>query len=392
MKRLLFVLILMLASEQIQAQINAKMMRYMDVSDTHITFVYGGDVWIVNKDGGTASQLTSSQGEESWPQYSPDGEYIAYTASYNGNQDVYVIPAMGGVPSRVTYASFPDRMVAWHPDGERLLIASRRTMGQRSANQLFMVHRDGGLPEPLPLPYGELASFSPEGDQLAYITKITENYPFKRYKGGLASDILIYDMAENRVENITENEFNDGKPAWAGSKVYFLSDQGPDFRLNIWMHDTETGMQQQITRYRDFDISYLAAGPEELVFEMGGELYLMDLESRNVRVVSVNVVTDKSLEIPRRTDVSRSIARMTAAPGGKRIVFEARGELFNVPAKDGYTSNLTRSSGAFDHSPSWSPDGTTLAYWSDSDGEYEIYLHNMTNGSEPRKLTDRGEG
>lgn len=392
MKRLLFVLILLLASEQIQAQISAKMMRYMDVSDSHITFVYGGDIWIVDKDGGTASQLTSSQGEESWPQYSPDGEFIAYTASYNGNQDVYVIPAMGGVPSRVTYASFPDRMVAWHPDGERLLIASRRTMGQRSANRLFMVHRDGGMPEPLPLPYGELASFSPDGDQLAYITKITENYPFKRYKGGLASDVLIYDMEENRVENITENEFNDGKPAWAGDIVYFLSDQGPEFRLNIWMHDTETGMQQQITRYTDFDISYLSAGPEELVFEMGGGLYLMDLESRNVREVEVNVVTDKSLEIPKRTDVSRSIAQMTAAPGGKRIVFEARGELFNVPVSDGYTSNLTRSSGAFDHSPAWSPNGTTMAYWSDSDGEYEIYLQNMTNGGEPQKLTDRGEG
>ncbi|PWN06762.1 S41 family peptidase [Rhodohalobacter mucosus] len=392
MKRLLLVLVLFIISEQVFAQINAKMMRYMDVSDSHITFVYGGDIWIVNKDGGTASQLTSSLGEESWPQYSPDGDYIAYTASYNGNQDVYVIPAMGGVPTRVTYASYPDRMVAWHPDGERLLIASRRTMGQRSANQLFMVHRDGGMPEALPLPYGELASFSPDGSQLAYITKITENYPFKRYKGGLASDILIYNMDENRVENITENEYNDGKPAWAGNIVYFLSDQGPEFRLNIWMHDTTTGMQRQITRYDEFDISYLSAGPDELVFEMGGGLYLMDLESRNVRQVNVDVVSDKSLEIPRRTDVSRSIARMTAAPGGKRIVFEARGELFNVPASDGYTSNLTRSSGAFDHNPAWSPDGTTLAYWSDKDGEYEIYLHNMTDGSEPQKLSDRGEG
>jgi tricorn protease len=392
MKHIILLITIFFLTEQLSAQISAKLMRYMDVSDTHITFVYGGDIWVVEKEGGTAVQLTSSPGEESWPQFSPDGESIAYTASYNGNQDVYVIPAMGGVPVRVTYASFPDRMVAWHPDGERLLIASRRTMGQRSANQLFLIDKDGGLPEPLPLPYGELASFSPDGNHLAYITKITENYPFKRYIGGLASDILIYDMQENRVENITENEYNDGKPAWAGDKVYFLSDQGPEFRLNIWMYDTRSGAQRQITRYNDFDISYLSAGPEELVFEMGGDLYLMDLDSQDIREVEINVVSDKSLEIPRRIEVSNNIARMSAAPGGKRIVFEARGELFNVPALDGYTTNITQSSGAFDHNPSWSPDGSTLAYWSDADGEYELYLKSMNDNSTVRKLTSRGKG
>ncbi|MEX2464195.1 MAG: PDZ domain-containing protein [Balneolaceae bacterium] len=392
MKRLIILLIIFLAHEQINAQISAKLMRYMDVSDSHITFVYGGDIWIVEKEGGTAMQLTTSPGEESWPQFSPDGETIAYTASYNGNQDVYVIPALGGIPERVTYASFPDRLVAWHPDGEQLLIASRRLMGQRSANRLFLVDKNGGLPEVLLLPYGELASFSPDGNQLVYITKITENYPFKRYKGGLASDILIYDLREKHVENITQNEFNDGKPTWAGDHIYFLSDQGPEFRLNIWMYNPQSGEQRQMTRYTDFDISYLSSGPQELVYEMGGDLYLMDLDSHESRLIEVNVVSDKSLEIPRRVDISDNIARMTAAPGGKRIVFEARGELFNVPASEGYTTNMTQSSGAFEHNPAWSPDGNMLAYWSDATGEYEIYLKNMTDNSEPRMVSDRGKG
>ena len=331
MKKALLLITLCLLAENILAQISAKLMRDFDVSKSHITFVYGGDIWIVNKDGGTAFQVTSSPGEEERPKFSPDGEFIAYTASYNGNRDVYVMPAMGGVPDRITYQSHTDRLIDWHPDGDHLLFASRRHMGQRSSQKFYRVHKTGGFPEQLPLPYGELASYSPDGKQLAYITKITENYPFKRYKGGLASDIYLYDMDSNTVENLTENEFNDGQPAWAGDILYFLSDQGPNFRLNVWKYDPADGELSQITTFDEFDISFLSAGPVELVFEMGGSLYLMDLATEEVREVEVNVVSDLSLEIPKRLDVSDDISGMTAAPGGKRVIFEARGELFNAP-------------------------------------------------------------
>src|SRR6056297_241715 len=392
MKKLLIIFILTLGADQVIAQINAKLMRDMDVSESHIAFVYGGDIWLVDKDGGTANQLTRSQGVESWPKFSPDGEHIAYSAYYNGNEDIYVVPVTGGVPERVTYASFSDRMVEWHPEGEHLLFASRRLMGQRSANQLFLVDKNGGLPEPLPLPYGEIASYSPDGSQLAYITKITENYPFKRYKGGLASDILLYDVDDEEVVKITDNEYNDGKPAWAGDKIYFLSDQGPDFRLNIWEYDTNTDQTSQITSYDEFDISFLSAGPEDLVFEMGGGLYLMDLDTQEISEVNVDVVSDLALEIPRREDVSGNISNMTSSPGSKRVVFEARGELFNVPVNDGYSENMTRSSGAFDRHPAWSPDGQYVAYWSDQNGEYNIYLRSMSGDADVTQLTDREKG
>src|SRR6056297_3907522 len=392
MKKLLILFLLAFGAENLFAQINAKLMRDMDVSDSHIAFVYGGDIWLVDKNGGTANQLTRSQGVESYPKFSPDGQHIAYSAYYNGNEDIYVVPVTGGVPERVTYASFSDRMVEWHPDGEHLLFASRRLMGQRSANQLFLVSRDGGLPEPLPLPYGELASYSPDGNQLAYITKITENYPFKRYKGGLASDIYLYDIDSNTVENLTENEFNDGQPAWAGDTLYFLSDQGPNFRLNIWKYNPADGELTQITAYDEFDISFLSAGPEELVFEVGGSLFLMDLSTEEVREIEVNVVSDLSLEIPKRLDVSGDVSGMSAAPGNKRVIFEARGELFNAPVSEGFTENVTQSSGAYDRHAAWAPDGSSVAYWSDMDGEYEIYLQDVTNSGSPQKLTNRGKG
>ena len=307
------------------AQISAKLMRYMDVSDTQITFVYGGDIWVMPKSGGTAIQVTHSPGEESWPRFSPDGKSIAYNASYNGNVDIYVMPTLGGVPTRLTYQSHSDRMVDWHPDGKRILFASNRESGQQRFRQFYLVSKDGGNPEKLKVPYGELASYSPDGNFLAYITKITENYPFKRYRGGLASDIIIYDLRNNSAENITNNHANDGKPAWAGDKVYFLSDQAKNMRLNIWVYDTQTKTTSQVTQFNDFDISFLSAGPNDLVFEAGGLLYLMDLNSQQYKPVSVNVVSDLSAEMARSKDVCKNIRNMTAGPEGKRIVFEEPG-------------------------------------------------------------------
>ena len=394
MKRLFTLLLLIGVTQFSQAQISAKLMRYLDVSDTHISFVYGGDIWLVDKNGGTATQLTNSPGEESYPKFSPDGKEIAFTAVYNGNYDVYVMPVTGGVPTRLTYGSHFDRMVEWHPDGSQIIFASRRETGIPSGrvNQLFSIAKTGGMPERLPVPYGEIATFSADGAQMAYITKITETYPFKRYRGGLTSDVILFDFASKQATNITDNMANDGKPAWIGNKIYFLSDRGPQMRLNIWRFDVGTKAITQVTRFTDFDITYLSGSDKELVFEVGGQLHLMNTADESYKALDVNVVSDLTLEMPRRVNVERQIRNMTASPGAKRIVFEARGELFNVPVKEGYTENVTRNSGAFDHAPTWSPDGKSLAYWSDASGEYEIYIKDMMSSVTARKLSNRNKG
>ena len=386
----LFALIALVPAAPADAQIDARLFRHADVSDTHIAFVYGGDIWLVDRGGGVAAQVTRSPGEESWPKFSPDGTRLAYTASYDGNPDVYVMPTAGGVPTRVTYSSFADRVVDWHPDGERVLFASGRQSG-RGPSQFFLVSAEGGFPEKLPVPYGELGAFSPDGARLAYITKITENYPFKRYEGGLSSDIIIADLEAGSFERVTEYRGTDGKPAWAGDRVYFVSDRGPEVRLNIWSYDPATGAVEQLTDFADYDISLMSAGDDELIFAAGGRLYLMDLTTGSHAPVDVDVVSDLAAEMPREVDVSDRIRAGTASPGGKRVVFEARGELFDVPASEGYVENLTQSSGAFDRAPAWSPDGRWVAYWSDRTGENEIWLRDTRTG-ERRQLTDRGEG
>ncbi|MCK7526342.1 MAG: hypothetical protein MZV64_56435 [Ignavibacteriales bacterium] len=227
-------------------------LQYPDVSATHITFTYGGDVWIVSKDGGTANKLTSAKGAEVLARFSPDGKQIAFSGNYNGNIDVYVMPSLGGVPKRITYHGMTDRLVDWYPDGNNLLFASSRESGKQRFNQFYKVSKSGGLPEKLPLPYGEFGVISPDGKQIAYTPKSRAFRTWKRYQGGLATDIFIFNLESKASENITNNVANDEFPMWAENKIYFLSDRGDNKRNNIWVYDLSTKQTKQVTNFERF--------------------------------------------------------------------------------------------------------------------------------------------
>ncbi|HEX6181092.1 MAG TPA: hypothetical protein VFZ47_07570, partial [Chitinophagaceae bacterium] len=391
MKRILPVAGFLLLHCVATAQIDARLFRYPDVSQSQICFVYGGDVWIVPKTGGTAFRLTSSTGEESYPRFSPDGKTLAFSATYDGNTDVYTMPVMGGIPARLTWHAANDRVLEWHPDGTRILIASARESGTQAYRQFYLLPVKGGLPEKLPVPYGELASFSPDGGSLAYVTKITENYPFKRYLGGLASDVLTFDLKNKTAENITKSPTTEGKPAWHKNKIYYVSDAGSNRRRNIWVYDNVKKSKDQVTDFADVDINSMSSGPDDLVFEAGGRLYLLNLSTNKYTEVKINVITDVATLMPRTVNVSNNITSFDISPDAKRAVFESRGELFSIPAEYGVIINLTNTSGAFERNPSWSPNGKWLAYWSDESGENEIYLRETTSGT-VKKLTDFKKG
>lgn len=390
MRKLVF-LSALLTSFTTFAQIDARLFRYPDVSATQIAFVYGGDIWIVPKTGGTANRITSSTGEESYPRFSPDGKTLAFSATYDGNTDVYTMPVTGGVPIRLTWHAGPDRVIDWHPDGKRILFASGRESGTPAYRQLYLVSVKGGLPEKLPVPYGELASFSADGNSIAYVTKITENYPFKRIRSGLASDILIYDLKKGTADNVTKSDATEGKPVWVNNKIYYVSDGGPEKRRNIWVYDPDKKSKTQLTNFEDIDINHMSAGPSDLVFQAGGRMYLLNLSTNKYAEVKINVVADISTLMPRTVNVAGNISNYEISPDAKRTVFEARGDLFSIPAENGVIINLTNTSGAWERNPAWSPNGKWLAYWSDESGENEIYLRDNASG-QAKKITDFGKG
>jgi tricorn protease len=374
------------------AQVNARMLRQPDVSATHITFVYAGDIWVVPKTGGTAVRLSSPPGEESFPRFSPDGSQIAYSGNYDGNEDVYVIPTMGGVPTRLTYHPMPDRLVDWHPDGTRVMFASGRESGRLRYNQLYLVPATGGVATKLPVPYGEFGSFSADGRILAYMPKSRDFRTWKRYRGGWAPEIILFNLRDSSSTNLTNNDANDAHPMMHGNTMYFLSDRGPNQRYNIWAMDEATGAARQVTSFSEFDITFPAIGPDDIVFEAGGRLHLLNLANEQVSEVPISVVTDLATVKPRNERVSGLIQYASVSPAGKRAAFTARGDLFTVPAEHGPVIDLTRSSGVAERYATWSPDGKQVAYWSDRSGEYELTVRPADGTGTERKLTSMGPG
>ncbi|MEW6196803.1 MAG: PDZ domain-containing protein [Bacteroidota bacterium] len=367
-------------------------MQFPDVSQTQIVFYYAGDIWIAPKEGGTAHKLSSPKGQEVFPRFSPDGSKVAFSGNYNGNMDVYVIPTKGGLPTRITHHGMNDRLIDWYPDGKNLLYVSSMNSGKQRFSQFFKVSPKGGLPEQLKVPYGEMASFSPDGKKIAYTIKTESFRTWKRYRGGDAADIWIYDLENNTSELVIKNDAGDEIPMWYGSKIYFISDRGQEKRFNIWSYDINSKEVKQITKFSDFDIHFPSLGPSEIVFEAGGKLYLMNLADEKTKEVKINVITDEITLLPKVENVSKLIQYASISPDGKRGLIEARGEIFNVPAENGAVINLTKSSGVAERYPAWSPDGKYAAYWSDKSGEYELTIRDMEKPNIEKKLTSYREG
>jgi tricorn protease len=392
LRTVLFALLALAAAAPTSAQVDARMFRQPAVSAEKIAFVYAGDIWLVPKTGGTAVRLSSPAGEESFPRFSPDGSKLAYSADYDGNTEVYVVPTTGGTPVRVTHHPMADRVIGWHPDGQRILFASGRESGRQRYNQFYLVNAGGGLPEKLPVPYGEFGAFSPDGARFVYMPMSQDFRNWKRYRGGWAPDLWLFDLKSFASRNITSNAANDAQPMWYRNTIYFISDRGAEQRNNIWAEDLGTGAVRQVTQFNDFDITFPSIGTDAIVFQKGGRIFLLGLPGEKVTEVDIRVVSDQTTLRARTTKADQLAASPSISPTAKRAAFEARGDILTVPAEHGAIINVTQSSGVADRYPRWSPDGTTLAYWSDRSGEYELTLRPIAGHGAERKVTALGPG
>ncbi|MGA6985631.1 MAG: PDZ domain-containing protein [Terriglobales bacterium] len=367
----------------------AVLLRNPTVSQTQIAFSYGGDLWIVDRNGGEARRLTSDVGIEIDPYFSPDGSQIAFTGEYDGNEDVYVMPAAGGIPKRLTSHPGSDQVVGWTRDGKRILFRSTRN-SYSGFVRLFTVGLEGGLPEEVPLPMAVEGSYSPDSSHLAYVpfTNFRESSQFQRglkhYRGGTASPVWVANLADSSVEKVPRKDSNDSVPMWVGNHIYFLSDRnGP---VNLYVYDVATKQVSEAIRSNGVDIKSASAGPDAIVYEQFGSIHLFDPASGQQHAVDIHVTGDFPAVRPHFVKVAEHIENANISPTGMRAVFEAHGEILTVPVEHGDIRNLTNSPGVADRDPAWSPDGKWIAYFSDESGEYALHLRSQDGLSERRKI------
>ena len=368
------------------AKPHAGMLRYPAISKTHIVFAYANDLWIVPKEGGVALPLSSPPGAESMPRFSPDGKTIAFVGNYEGSRDIYTMPADGGSPTRVTYHPAGKVVCGWTPDG-KIVFNTNGYAGLARQQQLLTVSANGGSPTRLPVPYGEEGAISPDGRWLAYTPHSTDTRTWKRYRGGMATDIWLFDLKDKKSKKITDWEGTDTAPMWMGSKIIYLSDNGSEHRMNLWSYDTANGKRTQITKYSDYDIKWPSIGEGEVVFQHGTKLMRYDLTANKATEVLVRIPGDKPGIRNRTLDAASYLTGFAIAPSGKRAVVSARGDIWIAPVKEGTPRNLTHSSGSAELAPAWSPDGKSIAYFSDSTGEYEMYLMAADGKGTPMQVT-----
>lgn len=377
----------------------ARLLRFPALHGEQVVFTYAGDLYTVNSKGGVARRLTSdAAGQEIFPRFSPDGKTIAFTGQYDGNTEVYVMPADGGVPKRLTYTATlerddvsdrmgPNNIVMTWRNNETVVYRSRRTQWNPFKGELTLAKLGGGVPETLPLPRGGWCSFSPDGKRLAYNRVFREFRTWKRYRGGQADDLWLFDFDTGATTRLTSDDAQDIFPMWRGDRIYFVSERDENRQANLFVLDVKSKQTRQLTKFTEFAVKFPSLGDTGIVFENGGFLYRFDFDTEKAEKIPVEIHEDLASGRGGVKDVSKETTSYDVTPDGSRAVIGARGDVFSVPAKNGPTRNLTQSPGVHERNAAWSPDGKSIAYVSDQGGEDEIWMRPQDGSGEPRQLT-----
>ena len=340
MKRLIAVFLFFVPVFLYSQDEETRLLRYPNTSDKHITFTYGGNIYIASLDGGLATKLTSHIGIEHISRFSPDGQTIAFIGEYDGNPEIYTMSINGGTPKRITYSMDhpnmtdrrgPDKIIMqWTSDGKQIIYRGKMETWNGAIGKLYKTNADGsGLPVDVPVPKSGFASFSPDETKMAYNRIFREYRTWKRYRGGQADDIWIYDFNTKELTNITNNPAQNIIPMWTENKIYYLSDR--DNRMNLYCYDLNTTQTRQITNFKDFDIKFPSLGKNHISFENAGYLYTMRLDNEEIKQIKIKVIDDEITSRDELIDVKSRINNFDISPDGKRGLINARGEIFIVP-------------------------------------------------------------
>ncbi len=360
------------------------LLRQPTLSREHLAFVYGGDIWVADRDGGHPERLTAHASAYG-PHFSPDGQWIAYSATYAGNTDVYVIPAAGGQPRRLTWHPSRDEADGWSPDGQRILFASPRAVANNRSNQLYEIPLAGGFERKVMEAVAWEASWAPDGKRLAYRpyrTAYELTSGWRQYRGGETTPIWILNPATGAEQQVPHENATDRAPAWAGDEVIFISDRN-DGAANLFAYDTRAKGLRQLTREMLWDVRSFGVFGRTAVYESGGRLKELDLDSGHSRPLTITVATEAAQLRPQWKDASKTITSAFLSPTGKRVVVTARGDVFTVPVKDGSIRNLTRTSGVREKDAIWSPDGARIAYITDLGMQHALVVRDQAGLEKP---------
>jgi len=382
------------------ASAQTRLLRYPDIHGDKVVFTYAGDLWTAAASGGAATRLTAHPGLEQFAKFSPDGKWIAFMGQYDGDEQVYVMPSTGGVPKQLTWYpargplaprwGFDNQVLGWTRDGKAVLFRSMRDGWDLADTRLYTVPLDGSLGEPLPMPISGAGDFSPDGKRVVYTPIARDFRTWKRYQGGWAQDLYLFDLATFETKNITSNRRTDRDPMWIGDKIFFNSDRTGT--LNLYVYDVASGQVEPVTQSKQWDVRWPSSDSVgRIVYEMDGELHVLDTGSRQDRQIAIQVPYDGLYDRPSQVSAAGNVEDWALSPKGERAVFVARGDIFTAPIEKGPTRNLTRSSGAHDKWARWSPDGRRIAFISDKSGEEEVWLINQDGTGKPEQLTTGGK-
>ena len=376
-----------------------KLLRFPDIFGDKVVFSYGGDLWTSTANGGTATRLTAHPGVETYPKFSPDGKWIAFTGQYDGDEQVYVISSGGGEPKQLTFYpsrgplaprwGFDNQLMGWTRDN-KVFFRSLRDTWTLPVAKLYTVSPEGGPSEALPMPEAGSGDFSPDGTKMVYSPRFRDFRPEKRYSGGQANTLYIYNLQNADAVKISDSPRAARDAMWVGSTIYYNSDK--DGKFNLYAYNTGNAKTTQITTNKDWDIRWPSSdGAERIVYERDGELEVFDIGSKRANKLTINVPNDGVNRRNRQVSVAGMIGSYGLSPKGERAVFSARGDIFTVPVEKGGVRNLTRSSNANDRSPTWSPDGKSIAYISDKSGEEEIWIAAQDGSTPPEQVSTGGK-